>query len=97
MGNGHEEECCSPLPYPPNEFKELMVKLEAATQIIPRVLISLAYRARIHAVVSKLLLSQGTDTHLHFASCPPVLLARVPLHSALNNHKLWETAIVRNL
>ena len=82
---------------PTNEFKELIVKLEAAPQIIARVLISLADTARIQAFVSKMLLSQGTYTHLRFASCLPVLLATVLLRSALNNHTLWGTAILRNL
>lgn len=75
----------------------LIVKLEVATQIIAQVLILHAYTARIQAFISKMLLSQGTDTHLRFASCLPVLLATVLLRSALNNHTLWGTAIVRSL
>lgn len=82
---------------PPPPIKELIIKLEAATEIIAQVLILLADTDRTQAFVSKMLLSQGTDTHLCFASCLPVLLATVLLRLALNNHTLWGTAILRNL
>lgn len=96
MGNEHEEECCFP-PAPTNKFKELIVKLEAATHIIALVLLFLADTARIQAFVSKMLLSQCTDAYLHFVSCLPVPLATVLLRSALSNHTLWGTAVLRNL
>lgn len=56
-------------------------------------MILLAYPDRIQALQGSAL----PDAHLHFACYLPVLLATALLRSALNNHTLWGTAIVRSL